>query len=60
MRENIHKSDVQVISELYGHFKCLQVLIPNKITFKYSLAALISGFQSSRGKQYTIPRVWRA
>ena len=46
-RKNIYRSDIQVTFELYGNFRCLHVLIPNK---QYLLSTvLLSRFQSSRG-----------
>ena len=50
--KNIYRPHIQVTLELYGHFRCLQVLFPNKSTFtKHCLT------QSSQGAlSMAIPR----
>ena len=65
-RENIYRSDAQVTFELYGHFKCLQSIIPNKTIYtKYCftewISKLLGGFEIHWVRQYLVnSRVWGA
>ena len=58
--QNFYRSDVQVTFELYGHFRCLQVLFfLNKTTFtRYCLTKWISNlpvsFEIKSVKQYLV------
>ena len=56
IRKNIYRSDIQITFELYAHFRCLHVFIPNKSTYCLTpwISKLTRSFEIHGARQYLI------